>query len=168
MDVPISNKLIKLAVRIGEQLEQLHYSLTAAESCTGGWISQILTAVPTSSTWFDRGFVTYSEQSKTDMLHVSPDNVKKYGAVSEEVAIAMAKGAIENSNAQVSVAVTGLAGPDKDQTSCTPVGTCWFAWSVDNKTIKTARELFDGDRNSVNYQAVERALAGLLEMLHAK
>lgn len=135
-----------------------------AESCAGGWIAQVLTSVPTSSSWFECGFVTYSEQSKVEMLDINCEAIKQYGAVSKEIAIAMAQGAIANSKAQISIAVTGLAGPDKDEISSPPVGTCWFAWSINNKII-TAAEHFQGDRNTVNYLAVKKALSGLIELL---
>jgi nicotinamide-nucleotide amidase len=161
----VHSDLIRLAIRIGDRLEKLKLSLATAESCTGGWIAQVLTSVPTSSSWFERGFVTYSEQSKIDMLNVDCNAIKQYGAVSKEVAIAMCRGAIVYSNAQVSIAVTGLAGPDKDETSSPPLGTCWFAWSIKNEKIITAVECFPGDRNNINYQAVKNALSGLIKLL---
>lgn len=161
----IVEDLVKLAVRVGEQLDRLELSLATAESCTGGWVGHVLTAVPTSSGWFERGFITYSDDAKIEMLGVSSRDIDKFSPVSEEVAIAMAKGAITHSKAHVSVAITGLAGPDKDDKSKAPIGTCWIAWSIKNQEITTQCRLFNGDRNTVNYGAVELALAELIHIL---
>jgi nicotinamide-nucleotide amidase len=137
--------------------------LTTAESCTGGLIAGACTDLAGSSQWFDRGFVTYSNAAKTDMLGVDADLIAQFGAVSEEVAIAMALGAIAHSKAQVSVAVTGVAGPAGGSAE-KPVGTVWVAWCVSGHT-STELCHFDGDRAMVRALTVQRALQGLVERL---
>jgi nicotinamide-nucleotide amidase len=137
--------------------------LTTAESCTGGLIAGACTDLAGSSQWFDRGFVTYSNAAKTDMLGVDADLIAQFGAVSEEVAIAMALGAIAHSKAQVSVAVTGVAGPAGGSAE-KPVGTVWVAWYVSGHT-STELCHFDGDRAMVRALTVQRALQGLVERL---
>lgn len=156
-------KLLKLAVRLGLLLEKRKDSVAVAESCTGGWLSHILTSVPTSSTWFERGFVTYSNEAKISMLNVSEDTLQEDGPVSEQTAQEMSEGALHNSLAQVSVAITGLAGPESNDKH--PVGTCFFAWSGKNFATKTKLKFFQGDRTYINYQAVEYALSQLLKIL---
>jgi nicotinamide-nucleotide amidase len=140
-----------------------HYFLATAESCTGGLIAAACTDLAGSSQWFDRGFVTYSNAAKTDMLGVDADLIAQFGAVSEEVAIAMALGAIAHSKAQVSVAVTGVAGPAGGSAE-KPVGTVWVAWCVSGHT-STELCHFDGDRAMVRALTVQRALQGLVERL---
>jgi nicotinamide-nucleotide amidase len=137
--------------------------LTTAESCTGGLIAGACTDLAGSSQWFERGFVTYSNASKTDMLGVDADLIAQFGAVSEEVATAMALGAIAHSKAQVSVAVTGVAGPTGGSAE-KPVGTVWVAWCVSSHT-STELCHFDGDRAMVRALTVQRALQGLVERL---
>lgn len=137
--------------------------MATAESCTGGLISAACTDLAGSSAWFERGFVTYSNDAKTELLGVDAALIKKQGAVSEEVARAMAEGAIAHSKAQVSVAVTGVAGPtggSKDK----PVGTVWFGWSVQGK-LTSERILFAGDRAAVRVATVQHALRRLLQLL---
>jgi nicotinamide-nucleotide amidase len=141
------------------------YFLTTAESCTGGLIAAACTDRAGSSQWFDRGFVTYSNAAKTDMLGVDAALIMQFGAVSEPVAAAMAQGAVEHSAAQVSVAVTGVAGPTGGNAE-KPVGTVWIAWHVN---CQTSTELchFDGDRAIVRALTVQRALQGLVERLQS-
>ena len=137
--------------------------LVTAESCTGGLISAACTDLAGSSAWFERGFVTYSNDAKTELLGVDAPLIKKHGAVSEEVARAMAEGAIAHSKAQVSVAVTGVAGPtggSRDK----PVGTVWFGWSVGG-VVTSERILFAGDRAAVRAATVQHALRRLLQLL---
>ena len=137
--------------------------LVTAESCTGGLISAACTDLAGSSAWFERGFVTYSNDAKTELLGVDAPLIKKHGAVSEEVARAMAEGAIAHSKAQVSVAVTGVAGPtggSRDK----PVGTVWFGWSVGG-VVMSERMLFAGDRAAVRAATVQHALRRLLQLL---
>lgn len=157
-------RLIKIANRIGLVLEELKLSLATAESCTGGWLSHILTSIETSSTWFERGFVTYSDEAKVTMLGVKQATIDEFTAVSKQTSLEMAKGALRNSLADVSVAITGMAGPTS--TDGTPVGTCWIAWASDRFQVKAEKKHFDGDRWRINYQAVEYALSHLLEILN--
>lgn len=150
--------------------------LVTAESCTGGWVGQVLTAIPGSSAWYDRGFITYSNDAKQDMLGVSEQTLRKFGAVSVETADAMARGALANSRASIALAVTGVAGPSGG-TERNPVGTVCFAWASRARmkgggddpgrdwtdvACTTARMRFDGDRERVRYQAVRVALDGAL------
>jgi nicotinamide-nucleotide amidase len=143
--------------------KQLH--LATAESCTGGLIAATCTDLGGSSQWFDRGFVTYSNAAKTDMLGVDAALIMQFGAVSEPVAAAMAQGAVEHSAAQVSVAVTGVAGPTGGNAE-KPVGTVWIAWHVNGQN-STELCHFDGDRAIVRALTVQRALQGLVERLQS-
>ena len=137
--------------------------LATAESCTGGMIAAACTDLAGSSAWFERGFVTYSNAAKTDMLGVEAALIAQHGAVSEPVARAMAFGAIRHSQAQVSVAVTGVAGPTGGSVA-KPVGTVWFAWSVWG-SLHIEMRCFDGDRASVRQATVNHALGKLLTLL---
>lgn len=137
--------------------------LSCAESCTGGGIAAALTDVAGSSAWFDRGFVTYSNLSKQEMLGVSLATLKNFGAVSRETAIEMASGALQYSNAQLSVAVTGIAGPGGG-TESKPVGTVWIAWASE-QGVSVVGEQFDGDRAAVRAATIDAALLGLLKQL---
>lgn len=151
-----------LAARVGAALKARGWMLALAESCTGGGVAEAVTSIPGSSFWFDRGFVTYSNASKFDMLDVSPDTVAKYGAVSEQTVAEMAKGALAYSRAQVAVAISGIAGPDGG-TAEKPVGTVCFAWNI-NGTLVTETLRFSGDRQAVRRQSVQHALQGLLQL----
>src|SRR5690348_9119628 len=122
-------ELYELAGRVGDALKAQGISMAAAESCTGGWIGQAMTMVPGSSNWFERGFVTYTNESKQEMLGVSAETLKKWGAVSEQTVQEMATGALLASRAQLSVAVSGVAGPGGG-TAKKPVGTVCIAWCV--------------------------------------
>jgi len=137
--------------------------LSCAESCTGGWIAKVITDLPGSSAWFDRGFVTYSNQAKQDMLGVQADTLQAHGAVSRETVLEMAGGALAHSAAQFSVAVSGVAGPGGG-TPDKPVGTVWLAWGTPTGIEAQCRH-FPGDRESVREATVIAALAGLLERL---
>jgi nicotinamide-nucleotide amidase len=137
--------------------------LATAESCTGGMIAACCTDLSGSSQWFDRGFVTYSNSAKTQMLGVDADLIQVHGAVSEQVANAMAVGAISRSTAQVSVAVTGVAGPSGGSSE-KPVGTVWLAWCVDGKTSSELCH-FEGNRAIVRAMTVQTALQGLIERI---
>lgn len=150
--------------QLAQRLKKRKLRLASAESCTGGWIAKVCTDQPGSSAWFERGFVTYSNTAKEEMLDVSEITLGKYGAVSEWVVEEMAYGATLYSEADVSVAVSGVAGPEGG-TPDKPVGTVCFAWSVPRKKIKTASELFTGDREAVRAQAVHFALQKLNELL---
>ncbi|WP_415911602.1 nicotinamide-nucleotide amidase [Neptuniibacter sp. QD37_11] len=149
---------------IAEKLQTNNLFIATAESCTGGWIAQEITAIPGSSAWFDCGFVTYSNASKQKMLGVSKDTLEQNGAVSAEVVAQMAEGALKNSGAHITVATSGIAGPaggSKEK----PVGTVWFAWAEQGKPVRTKKCCFDGDRESVRKQAVSVALEGILQNL---
>ena len=155
--------LLKLSTELGAALQKRHWSLALAESCTGGWASQVVTMCKGSSSHFERGFVTYSNLSKTEMLDVSNQTIELYGAVSEETAREMAAGALKNSNAQVSAAITGIAGPD-GATPGKPVGTVCFAWATVDGILRSETRHFDGDRDAVRRQSVVAALVGVREL----
>lgn len=153
-----------LAARVGAALQAHGLSLVTAESCTGGGIAQALTDVAGSSAWFERGFVTYSNLSKQQMLGVSDQTLSRHGAVSEVVVREMAAGALRCSAAQISVAVSGIAGPNGGSPE-KPVGTVWLAWQLGESQIVTRCLRFVGDRAAVRKQAVEAALEGVLALL---
>lgn len=161
----------KKATIIVEQLAKLLISvnkkLAVAESCTGGWIAKILTDMSGSSTWFERGFVTYSNQAKHEMLNVSNETLTTYGAVSKETVIEMAEGALNNSQADFSLSVSGVAGPSGGSVE-KPVGLVWFSWAVGKegkKKVFSEQQNFQGDRNSVREQAVLYALTELIHFI---
>ena len=151
--------------KLAQRLPARGLLLTTAESCTGGLIAGACTELAGSSVWFDRGFVTYSNAAKTELLGVPAALIDTHGAVSEPVARAMAEGAVARSQAQCSVAVTGVAGPTGGSAD-KPVGTVWFAWRVAGHTTAELRH-FDGDRAAVRAQTVAHALAGLLARVGA-
>ena len=151
---------------IGDQLVKRSWMLTTAESCTGGGVAHALTSIPGSSRWFERGFVTYSNLAKQQMLGVTVELLQNYGAVSEPVVRAMADGALRNSAAQVSLAISGIAGPDGGSPE-KPVGMVWFAWAVSGRVTISRCQHFDGDRAQVRDLAIQTALAGILDILSA-
>lgn len=153
-----------LARQVGETLLARQEMLATAESCTGGWVAQCLTAIAGSSAWFERGFVTYSNQAKMDMLGVPETLLAAHGAVSEPTALAMAQGAVTHSRAQWSLAITGIAGPAGGSAE-KPVGLVCFAWASQAAFCIARTQHFDGDRESIRRQAVAYALNGLLEQL---
>ncbi len=157
------NHIIDLAARAGQALKAKGLLLATAESCTGGGIAYAITEIAGSSEWFDRGFVTYSNASKTEMLNVPDALIAQFGAVSEEVAHAMAKGALTNSNAHIAVATTGIAGPGGGVPG-KPVGTVCFGWAFRNES-RTERLVFDGDRRGVREKTIVHALQGVLRVL---
>jgi nicotinamide-nucleotide amidase len=159
-----SDTLTTLATLVGAKLKARGMLLATAESCTGGWVAQAVTAISGSSDWFERGFVTYSNAAKTEMLGVKADLLGAHGAVSEETARAMAAGALVNSRAQISLAITGVAGPTGGSAE-KPVGMVCFAWAVQGGVISAATRQFQGDRESVRRQAVIFALQGAIERL---
>ncbi|WP_286236854.1 CinA family protein [Neptuniibacter halophilus] len=138
--------------------------LATAESCTGGWIAQQITAVAGSSDWFDCGIVTYSNRAKQQLLGVSDVSLSRFGAVSAEVVKEMAEGVLARSDAGLSVATSGIAGPGGGSEE-KPVGTVWFAWAERGKPTRCHKMQFEGDRESVRKQAVSHALQGFLENL---
>ncbi len=138
--------------------------MAAAESCTGGWVAKCCTDRAGSSVWFDRGFITYSNRAKTDMLGVETSDLLRHGAVSEIVAEQMAQGALDSAGVDASLAITGVAGPDGG-TQEKPVGTVWFAWLVRGKGVRTECARFEGSRDSIRHQSVLRALQGMLQLV---
>jgi nicotinamide-nucleotide amidase len=155
--------LDSLPAALGKALRENKHVLVTAESCTGGWVAQAVTSVAGCSDWFERGFVCYSNASKSELLGVAPGTLERHGAVSEPTARAMAEGALRRSRASVAVAVTGVAGPSGGSAE-KPVGTVCFAWAKEGRTRAETRR-FTGDRESVRRQSVIRALEGLLEIL---
>lgn len=155
--------LVTLATELGTALKTRGWMLALAESCTGGWAAQVATAVPGSSTWFERGFVTYSNAAKTEMLGVLTQTIEQHGAVSEQTACAMALGALKQSHAQIAAAITGIAGPDGGSAE-KPVGTVWFAWAASSGLLVSEIHHFAGDRDAVRRQAVETALRGVIKL----
>lgn len=162
------NDIIELATRVGGALQAKGLLLATAESCTGGGVAQAITEIAGSSEWFDCGFIAYSNASKTEMLDVPAAVIAQFGTVSEEVAAAMAEGALANSNAHISLATTGIAGPG-GAVPGKPVGTLCFAWAIEHHVF-TERLVFSGDRRAVREQTVAHALQGLLRFLeqHSK
>lgn len=153
-----------IASRVGTLLQQKKYYLATAESCTGGWLSMALTSIAGSSNWFDRGLITYSNLAKQEMLAVPENVLRNYGAVSEQSAKKMLQGALQNSHADVSIAITGIAGPGGGDAE-KPVGTVWFAWGCKNFAIQTSCQHFSGDRQAVREQCVQFALENLEQAL---
>jgi len=153
-----------LAAQVGALLKSHGLMLTTAESCTGGGIAQAITEVAGSSAWFDRGFVTYSNLSKQQMLGVREETLQRHGAVSEITVREMVAGALQRSDAQIALSVSGIAGPGGG-TAEKPVGTVWFAWGLKNgETVAELRQL-EGNRTEVRNHAVRIALQGVTNML---
>jgi nicotinamide-nucleotide amidase len=155
-------KLEALAATLGERLKANGQKLASAESCTGGWVAQCLTAIAGSSDWFERGFVTYSNDAKCEMLGVPAATLLAHGAVSEATAAAMACGALQHSHADWSLAITGIAGPSGGSPE-KPVGTVCFAWAGPDGRVDTLTRVFAGDRHAVRAQSVVQALEGMLQ-----
>jgi nicotinamide-nucleotide amidase len=153
--------LTDLSQQVGQALSRRALWLATAESCTGGWVAKAITDIPGSSGWFDRGFVTYTNISKQQMLGVTAQTLDSYGAVSEQTVREMAEGALTRSNAQIAVAISGIAGPG-GATTYKPVGMVCLAWSGQGFQTHTQVEHFSGDRDQVRRQAVEAALKGIL------
>lgn len=158
-------ELTTIVQQLGDALASQNRVLCTAESCTGGGIAALMTSVAGSSAWFDRAYVTYSNAAKISMLGVTESSLEKYGAVSEQVAREMAEGALSKSKLDLSVSVTGIAGPGGG-TKDKPVGTVCFGWS-DGATTRTDTELFDGDRNAVRQASVIHAVSGLMSLIAA-
>lgn len=169
---------VELVDRIADLLLGEGHSLATVESCTGGGIASLLTSVAGSSGWFERGFVTYSNAAKSELVGVDPGLIEQFGAVSIEVAEAMALGGVAHSNAHYAVSVTGIAGPDGGSAD-KPVGTVCIGWAYPDQTspdqispdagngsrVFSRRFQFDGDRGSVRQQSVDAALAGLIRAI---
>ena len=154
----------ELARKLAARLKAGRGMLVTVESCTGGWVAQELTAIAGSSAWFDRGFVTYSNEAKQEMLGVRGETLARHGAVSEETAAEMVLGALERSRGTIALAVTGIAGPGGG-TPAKPVGTVCFAWATKGRPPRAETKRFSGDREAVRRQSVEHALGGALNLL---
>ncbi|MGO4379150.1 CinA family protein [Pseudoduganella sp. RAF53_2] len=154
----------QLAAQVGKALQDKGFLLATAESCTGGGVSTAITEIAGSTGWFDCGFVCYSNASKSEMLDVSAALIAQFGSVSEEVAAAMAQGALASSNAHVALSTTGIAGPT-GAVPGKPVGTVCFGWA-NGDTVHTERLVFSGDRHAVREQTVIHALQGLLRFIN--
>lgn len=161
----VNDELLKAVTEIGAVLRARGELLATAESCTGGGLAALLTAVPGSSTWFDRGYVTYSNRAKIEMLGVPALLVATHGAVSEKVVRAMAEGAMEHGHAQVAVAITGIAGPSGGSPE-KPVGTVWIGWSRRGQHTRATRFNFAGNRDAVRSESVRAALLGLHALIN--
>lgn len=155
--------LTALCGELAQALQARGWMLATAESCTGGLVAAACTSLAGSSNWFERGFVTYSNEAKSELLGVDAQAIASHGAVSEIVARAMAFGAVRHSRAQAAVAVTGIAGPGGGSQD-KPVGTVWFGFSVDGR-LSSERMLFEGDRAAIREATVRHALARLLSLL---
>lgn len=155
--------IFSLSKRLGKKLKSGNEMLVTAESCTGGWVAQAVTAVAGSSDWFERGYVTYSNIAKRQLLGVSAGTLRRFGAVSEQTARAMAGGALRRSRGTIAVAITGVAGPGGG-TPAKPVGTVCFAWAQGRK-LRSETKRFRGSRTGVRRKSVKHALRGLFKWL---
>lgn len=155
------------AATLAEELLHIKSRLAVAESCTGGGVAYVLTAIPGSSLWFERGFITYSNASKREVLGVDGGILDQHGAVSEPVAAAMAEGAVAHSRADYSIAISGIAGPDGGSED-KPVGTVCFAFSRGPDRTITERCHFNGDRRAVREQSIAHAIKGMMSFLRDK
>lgn len=156
--------ITELARRLGAACKRRGVMVATAESCTGGGVAQAVTRVAGSSGWFERGFVTYTNLAKEEMLGVARATLEAHGAVSEDAACEMAAGALARSRADVAVAITGIAGPDGGSRD-KPVGLVWFAWTHRGGPVQARRFVFAGDRAAVREQSVAVALRGLIDLV---
>ena len=160
MDVELS----QLAEQVGAALKSRGLMLASAESCTGGWVGAVLTSVAGSSQWFDRGFITYTNESKQEMLGVTAQTLAEFGAVSQQTVNEMAVGALKHSHAHIALAISGIAGPG-GATPGKPVGTVCLAWATRSDAVQSQISHFQGDRSAVRQQAVVAALHGVLRII---
>ncbi|AKL08419.1 MULTISPECIES: nicotinamide-nucleotide amidase [Klebsiella] len=151
------SELMQLSEQVGQALKARGATVTTAESCTGGWVAKTLTDIAGSSAWFERGFVTYSNEAKSQMIGVSEATLLDHGAVSEPVVVEMAIGALRAARADYAISVSGIAGPDGGSAE-KPVGTVWFGVASASGQGVTQRECFAGDREAVRRQATAYAL----------
>lgn len=158
------DQMTLLAEATGQALLQRSWQLAVAESCTGGWVAKVLTDIVGCSQWFDRGFVSYSNRAKQAMLDVHAATLENSGAVSEKTVIEMANGVLRHSDADVSLAISGIAGPGGGIPG-KPVGTVCFAWVAKNGVSLSETRHFDGDRDAVRSQSVCYALNGLMNVI---
>ena len=157
----MNEELLNLATAVAKQCNAQHKIVATAESCTGGAIAYTLTEISGSSQWFERGFVTYSNASKIELLGVKPETITQYGAVSEQTALEMVVGALNHSKADIAIAVTGIAGPTGGSVE-KPVGTVFIALAARGTTPYVKKHLFSGNRHEVRTQTVQTALEWLL------
>lgn len=154
------SELMQLSEQVGQALKARGATVTTAESCTGGWVAKVITDIAGSSAWFERGFVTYSNEAKAQMIGVREETLAQHGAVSEPVVVEMAIGALKAARADYAVSISGIAGPDGGSEE-KPVGTVWFGFSTARGEGITRRECFSGDRDAVRRQATAYALQTL-------
>lgn len=159
--------IYELALELGQHLKKQEWKLVTAESCTGGGLAYFITEIPGSSAWLERGYVVYSNTAKNELLTVQSSTLNKYGAVSQQVAHEMAEGALKQSEAQISVAITGIAGPDGGSKE-KPVGTVWFGFAGIHADAITEVQQFSGDRHAVREQSIQFALEKLIEFSKQK
>ena len=157
-------ELHQLAVELADRLRARGWMLATAESCTGGWAGQLLTSLPGSSQWYERGFITYANAAKVEMLGVPEETLATHGAVSEQTASAMAAGALKHSHTQAALAISGIAGPGGG-TPQKPVGLVCYGWALADGTVMSSTCRLDGDREEIRSRAVAAALRGLIELI---
>ncbi|MFP5380954.1 MAG: CinA family protein [Gammaproteobacteria bacterium] len=157
-------ELHQLAVELSEKLRTRGWMVATAESCTGGWVGHLLTSLPGSSQWYERGFITYANAAKIEMLGVPESLLAAHGAVSEETAAAMAEGALKHSHAQATLAISGIAGPGGGAPQ-KPVGLVCYGWALEDGTVLSSTCRLDGDRDEIRSRAVAAALRGLIELI---
>ena len=157
-------ELQALATQLGECLLALNMRLATAESCTGGWLAKIITDLPGSSAWFNGSLVTYSNEAKQQILGVQKPTLDEFGAVSGETVIEMSDGVLTHMDADVALSISGIAGPGGGSDD-KPVGLVWFGWGRRGKPLRAESHIFEGDREAVRWQAVEKALQLLLVMM---
>jgi len=157
-------ELHQLATELGDKLRARGWMLATAESCTGGWVGQLLTSLPGSSEWYERGFITYANAAKVEMLGVPEETLTAHGAVSEQTAGAMAAGALKHSHTQATLAISGIAGPGGG-TPQKPVGLVCYGWALADGTVMSSTCRLDGDREEIRSRAVAAALRGLIELI---
>jgi len=160
----MDKEIIELSEKLGKVLKEKGLMIATAESCTGGGVAQAITEIPGSSAWFDRGFVTYSNLAKVQMLQVKQSTLDKYGAVSAEVAKEMVEGVLINSNANLAISVTGIAGP-RGGSELKPVGTVFIAWGIEGQETNCCKYIFLGDRAPIRQQTVGVCLKNGLDLL---
>ena len=164
MNTPHKHDLHEVTQELARVLIKNHWHLSTAESCTGGMVAASITELAGSSEWFERGYVTYSNQSKSEDIDVSQNLIEQHGAVSDQVARAMALGAKQNSGSDLSLSITGIAGPTGGSPE-KPIGTVCFAWALANDQIVSETKHFEGNRQQIREQACDFSLRKLLDLL---
>lgn len=159
----MTEDITQLAQLLGNQLSTKGWQISCAESCTGGGVGYAITSISGSSAWFKKGFITYSNEAKHELLGVSEGTLTQFGAVSAQTVEEMAAGAAKQANAEVAIAISGIAGPDGG-TPDKPVGTVWFGFFINGQNI-SQKLLINGDRQAVRIKAIEFALSNTLKLL---